>query len=170
MYSEAVAVIMTVVNLDFQDREDFLFSHKYDRQNSNWMKLNHEGLTRKKIIARYFPHYTVDNLYEHCFFKNFITVINEEFGLEKNHQFTLGHHIPLNKGGAHHVSNWFIQAKKDNQIQGDNLPDCPLMSYEEQIDYLFNHLVNHLTINGMHSERFIKYALKYSGVYNESSL
>lgn len=131
---------MSVLRLDFDERQEFIDSHKYDPSNSNHMVLWNRGSFRDKSLFRYYPHYTIDNLYEYCVVKNTIAVLNKLCRYSGKQAFTLGHHKPVTKGGEHHCSNWFIQTQLDNQKQGETILDTPKMTYEEQKTYLKNNM------------------------------
>lgn len=131
---------MSVLRLDFDERQEFIESHKYDPSNSNHMVLWNRGKFRDSTLFQYYPHYTIDNLYEYCVVKNTIATLNKLCRYSGKKAFTLGHHKPVTKGGEHHCSNWFIQTQEDNQKQGENLPETPKMTWEEQKAYLRNNM------------------------------
>lgn len=122
---------MSVLRLSFEERQEFIDSHQYDPSNSNHMILWNREITRERALFRYYPHYTIDNLYELFVVKNTITVLNKLCRYTGSQSFTLGHHKPVTKGGEHHCANWFIQTKLDNQNQGDSLLSIHKMTYEE---------------------------------------
>lgn len=144
-YNLRIAVLTAVNLLSFEDRDDFVRSHRYDKENSNTFVLNTEGLKRTAALGRYYPHYTVDNLYEYCIFRNLITLLNQYAKLFKadgvtpsKRAFTLGHWKPLVKGGAHHRSNWFIQTFEENMKAGETVPVGEKWSLKEQVDYIMS--------------------------------
>lgn len=130
------SVAMSVLRLSFDERQEFIDSHKYDPSNSNHMVLWNRDNFRERALVRYYPHYTIDNLYEWCVVKNTIATLNNLCRYTGKQTFTLGHHKPVTKGGEHHCANWFIQTKADNQKQGDSLLSTPKMTYEEQEIYI----------------------------------
>lgn len=134
------AAAMSVLRLDFDERQEFIESHKYDPSNSNHMVLWNRGKFRDSALFQYYPHYTIDNLYEYCVVKNTIATLNKLCRYSGKKAFTLGHHNPVTKGGEHHCSNWFIQTQEDNQKQGEKLPETPKMTWEEQKAYLRNNM------------------------------
>lgn len=134
------AAAMSVLRLDFDERQEFIESHKYDPSNSNHMVLWNRGKFRDSTLFQYYPHYTIDNLYEYCVVKNTIATLNKLCRYSGKKAFTLGHHKPVTKGGEHHCSNWFIQTQEDNQKQGEKLPETPKMTWEEQKAYLRNNM------------------------------
>lgn len=134
------AAAMSVLRLDFDERQEFIESHKYDPSNSNHMVLWNRGKFRDSALFQYYPHYTIDNLYEYCVVKNTIATLNKLCRYSGKKAFTLGHHKPVTKGGEHHCSNWFIQTQEDNQKQGEKLPEAPKMTWEEQEAYLINNM------------------------------
>lgn len=134
------AAAMSVLRLDFDERQEFIESHQYDPSNSNHMVLWNRGKYRDSSLFAYYPHYTIDNLYEYCVVKNTITTLNKLCRYSGKQSFTLGHHKPVTKGGEHHCSNWFIQTQLDNQKQGEKLPEAPKMAYAEQKEYIKNNM------------------------------
>lgn len=134
------AAAMSVLRLDFDERQEFIESHKYDPSNSNHMVLWNRGKFRDSTLFQYYPHYTIDNLYEYCVVKNTIATLNKLCRYSGKKAFTLGHHKTVTKGGEHHCSNWFIQTQEDNQKQGEKLPETPKMTWEEQKAYLRNNM------------------------------
>ena len=139
-----VSVLVAVNGMSFEDRDEFVRSHKYDKFNSNHFVLNTEGLKREQSLNRYYPHYTVDNLYEYCIFRNLIALLNQYGKLLKpsgdptRRAFTLGHWKPLVKGGEHHPINWIIQTQEDNQRAGEKVPDGAKWSLQEQVTYIMS--------------------------------
>ena len=154
---------MSVLRLDFDERQEFIDSHKYDPSNSNHMVLWNRGSFRDKSLFRYYPHYTIDNLYEYCVVKNTIAVLNKLCRYSGKQAFTLGHHKPVTKGGEHHCSNWFIQTQEDNQKQGEKLPETPKMTWEEQKAYLKNNMPSML--DRSYAVLAISLLLKFREVY-----
>lgn len=134
------AAAMSVLRLDFDERQEFIESHQYDPSNSNHMVLWNRGKFRDSALFQYYPHYTIDNLYEYCVVKNTIATLNKLCRYSGKKAFTLGHHKPVTKGGEHHCSNWFIQTQEDNQNQGEKLPETTKMTWEEQKAYLRNNM------------------------------
>lgn len=134
------AAAMSVLRLDFDECQEFIDSHQYDPSNSNHMVLWNRGKFRDSALFQYYPHYTIDNLYEYCVVKNTIATLNKLCRYSGKKAFTLGHHKPVTKGGEHHCSNWFIQTQEDNQKQGEKLPEAPKMTWEEQKAYLKNNM------------------------------
>ncbi|EJM9728540.1 hypothetical protein NPC53_000964 [Shigella flexneri] len=134
------AAAMSVLRLDFDERQEFIESHQYDLSNSNHMVLWNRGKYRDSSLFAYYPHYTIDNLYEYCVVKNTIVTLNKLCRYSGKQSFTLGHHKPVTKGGEHHCSNWFIQTQLDNQKQGEKLPEAPKMTYAEQKEYIKNNM------------------------------
>lgn len=96
---------MSVLRLSFEERQEFIDSHQYDPSNSNHMILWNRESTRERALFRYYPHYTIDNLYELFVVKNTITVLNKLCRYTGSQSFTLGHHKPVTKGGEHHCAN-----------------------------------------------------------------
>ncbi|HBM9818855.1 TPA: hypothetical protein L1I59_005348 [Escherichia coli] len=154
---------MSVLRLSFEERQEFIDSHQYDPSNSNHMILWNRESTRERALFRYYPYYTIDNLYECFVVKNTITVLNKLCRYTGSQSFTLGHHKPVTKGGEHHCANWFIQTKLDNQKQGDNLPSTPKMTYEEQEKYIKNNMPDVLDNN--YTDLAISLLLKFETVY-----
>ena len=154
---------MSVLRLNFEERQEFIDSHQYDPSNSNHMVLWNRDSTRERALFRYYPHYTVDNLYECFVVKNTITVLNKLCRYTGSQSFTLGHHKPVTKGGEHHCANWFIQTRLDNQRQGDSLLSTPKMSYEEQEKYIKNNMPDVLDNN--YTDLAISLLLKFETVY-----
>ncbi len=131
------AVLSVVRSLSFEDRDDFIRSHRYSFGHSKAIKLDTEGLNRDRATSAYYPHYTVDNLFEYCVFRNLITLLNKYGRLPKKRQFTLGHWLPMSRGGTHTSENWIIQTYEDNQKQSDDLPPHPTKwTLNQQIDYI----------------------------------
>ena len=157
------AAAMSVLRLDFDERQEFIESHKYDPSNSNHMVLWNRGKFRDSALFQYYPHYTIDNLYEYCVVKNTIAVLNKLCRYSGKQAFTLGHHKPVTKGGEHHCSNWFIQTQEDNQKQGEKLPETPKMTWEEQKAYLKNNMPSML--DRSYAVLAISLLLKFREVY-----
>lgn len=133
------AVLSVIYSLDFEDRDHFVNNHSYDNNGSRYISLNTSDLKRERAIGAYYPHYSVDNLFEYCVFRNLITLLNKYARLTKKRQFTLGHWKPLYRGGEHIASNWIIQTYEDNQRQGDDLPPHPdKWELETQTQYILS--------------------------------
>lgn len=126
----------TVVGMDEAARLELALTHNYDTENSNRMTIHTDGKIRERAIFLYYPHYTIDNVYEYAVIKSTITYLNKLCRFPASKGFTLGHHIPVKAGGTHHMENWFIQTYKDNQSQGNTVPETPKMTFEEQKEYL----------------------------------
>lgn len=163
------ATMLCVTRLSFEDRDAFIRSHSYDPSNSNHMVLNCEGLNREKTVARYYPHYTLDNLYEYCVFRNIIHLLNCYGRLRGKRAFTLGHYRPLNKGGEHHASNWIIQTASDNQRQADSEFENPKKwTLTEQKNYIMSKIDYHLGVDESFEAELSKYIMKLGKVYQET--
>lgn len=167
-----VSVLAILNGMDFEDRDSFVRSHRYDAKNSNHFVLNTEGLKREKAINRYYPHYTVDNYYEYCVFRNLITLLNQygrmlkPDGSPTRRAFTLGHWKPLVKGGEHHAANWVIQTQEDNNKAGEKLPEQDYKwSLKEQIDYIMSK-INFNFVDESKLQEMQKYIMMLGKVYN----
>lgn len=131
------AVLSVVRSLSFEDRDDFVRSHTYNSAFSRGITLDTDGLNRDRATSAYYPHYSVENLYEYCIFRNLITLLNQYGRLSGKRRFTLGHWKPMYRGGVHTAENWVIQTYEDNQKQGDDLPPQEVKwSLQEQVKYI----------------------------------
>lgn len=131
----------TVIYPEFEEREEWIDSHQYDPTNVNWANLDVSRLKRDNAILKYYPIYTIDNVYEYYVFRSCIVHLNKLGGLTGNDEFTLGHYIPFKKGGVHFPSNWIIQTQRDNSHAGDNVPEKKeKWAWEEQEEYILKHL------------------------------
>lgn len=139
-----VAVLTAINSMSFEDRDHFVRSHKYNPENSNHFVINTDNLKREAAMGRYYVHYTLDNLYEYCVFRNLITLLDQYARLLKTdgsptkRAFTLGHWKPLVHGGEHHASNWIIQTKMDNERSGETIHPTDKWSLEYQIHYIMS--------------------------------
>lgn len=130
------SIAMMVVEMDFETRQEFIKSHKYDKDNSNSFSLNTSNTKNNHQRQRsYYPHYTVDNLYEYCVFRNLVTILNKVFNMPPKNQFVLSHHKSMSEGGEHLKGNLFIQtrhaSKSDVNREGETK-----MTLQEQINYI----------------------------------
>ncbi|AZV02326.1 hypothetical protein Arno18_140 [Pectobacterium phage Arno18] len=160
-----VSVVDTLGALDFEARDQFVRTHIYNKANANYCKLNTDGLQRRKAIARYLPHYTIENFFEFCVFRNLITLLNQyqrslrRDGSPTERSFTLGHWIPLARGGVHHPSNWVIQVYRHNNRLGDSMPASKeKWTLDEQVKYIMKNInYNLVDANYLHPmQRYIK--------------
>ncbi|XAO54291.1 hypothetical protein [Yersinia phage vB_YenM_P778] len=157
--------LASVTQMSFEDRDNFIRTHKYSKQNSNTMTLNCHDMNREQTLTKYYPHYTIDNLYEYCLVRNLITLLNKYGNMKGKRAFTLGHYKPLNRGGAHHISNWVIQSARDNQKQGDKLPENPVKwSYTEQVNYIMSK-IDYFLVDDSVLEDLQFYILMFGKVY-----
>lgn len=168
MSSEKIArsaVLSVVRSLSFEDRDDFVRSHVYRAEGSRGITLNTEGLNRDRATSAYYPHYSVDNLFEYCVFRNLITLLNKYARLTGKRQFTLGHWKPMFKGGTHTAENWVIQTYEDNQKQGDDLPPYPeKWSLQEQVQYITSK-INYNFVDDTVLRDILKYIQMLERVY-----
>ena len=135
----------TAVYPEFEEREEWIDSHEYDPTNVNWCKLDVHNFKRDSAILKYYPMYTIDNLYEYYVFRSLIIHLNKLGGLEGKRSFTLGHYIPFKRGGVHFPSNWIIQVQRENSRAGDDMPTNPeKWTWDEQYEYIMNHLPKEL--------------------------
>lgn len=161
-----MAVLSVIYSLDFEDRDHFVRRHIYDRKGSRYISINTDGLRRDRAIGAYYPHYSLDNLYEYCVFRNLITLLNKYGRLTGKRQFTLGHWKPLYRGGEHIASNWIIQTYADNQNQGDDLPPSDSKwSLSEQVSYIISK-INYNFVDDIFLSDMQKYIQMLGKVYN----
>lgn len=121
-----------------QDRLDFIQSHFYTAIEQKFPETQPpfpRFRKRRKLIKKYTDLFNMDNVYEHDVFREMIARINDCFDY-KVPVVTLGHWIPLAKGGKHCCKNWIIQIRIDNEQQADEIPDCEKLTWQEQIDYI----------------------------------
>ncbi len=168
MKSQKVAragVLSVVRSLSFEDRDDFVRSHIYRSSGSRVIKLDTTHLTRDRAISAYYPEYSLDNLYEYCVFRNLITLLNQYGRLEKKRRFTLGHWLPLSRGGTHTPNNWIIQTYSDNQLQKDDLPaSSTKWTLSQQTEYIKNN-INFMFVDDTVLRDLQKYIDMFSRVY-----
>lgn len=133
----------------FEERAEFIEGYRqhYVRseslRNSNVYKRSkylHKHPRRKHVrLATAF--FSVDNVYEFFVFKNVTAILNKMYGTS---HFSIGHHVPLAKGGHHHRTNWFIQLGRENNELGDEMPtQRNKIGYRAQVKYIRDYIVKH---------------------------
>ena len=159
--------------MSFEERDAVVRNWEYDRSRANRTIFDTVDCKRSHAEVVYLGHYNVDNLYELCVFKNYIYLLNkayEKISLsDQVHKdgFTLGHWLPMGKGGAHLPSNWFIQKASENFNSGDKiLAEPEKFDYTGQLSYMLDVVMNYnKTIDGTYAEDVFFYKDKFKEVY-----
>lgn len=154
--SLAESIGPVVIYPEFEEREAWIDEHEYDPTNTNWCNLDVSYIKRRdEAILKYYPIYTVDNVYELYVFRSLIVNLNKLGNLTGKREFTMGHHIPFRRGGEHFPSNWTIQTKRHNNNAGDDMPtNRQKPTWDEQYAYIMDNLPEQL--NQEYAQRCLK--------------
>ena len=159
--------------MSFEERDAVVRNWDYDRSRANRTMFDTADCKRSHAEVVYLGHYNVDNLYELCVFKNYIYLLNKGWGKispsDQVHKdgVTLGHWLPMGKGGAHLPSNWFIQKASDNFRSGDKiLPESEKWDLNTQTLELIHLFLSYdKRIDTQYSEDLKFYKDKFKEVY-----
>lgn len=124
--------------VDREDRYGFIQSHFYTAHPQKIPTINAKRrikMKRRALIKIYSSCFNMDSVYEYFVFREVISRINDAFEFKKP-RATLGHWIPLSQFGNHHVNNWVIQSRIDNNEAGDEIPTTSMWTYDEQIEQI----------------------------------
>lgn len=133
--------------IDRQARMDFISIHNYTFMEQKIPTFNPKRrakLKRKTLIKIYTQCFNIDSIYEYFLFREVISRINDCFypGERRKPVATLGHWIPLSKGGHHCVDNWIIQSTIENNALSDYVPLEEKWSFNTQIKKIEQMLKN----------------------------
>jgi hypothetical protein len=133
----------------FEERAEFIETYRPNYVRSESLRQS-DVYKRRRYLHRHVRRrhvrlatslFTVDNVYEHFVFKNTVAILNKMYGTA---HFTIGHHIPLGRGGHHHRTNWFIQLGKENHQLGDEVPkQRNKMGFKSQVKHLKDYMKKH---------------------------
>lgn len=161
------SALMSVMSMTFDDRDAFVKSHQYDKANAPILDIDCKGLNREQTLNRYYPHYTLDHLFEYCVVRNLISLLNAYGQLKGKRAFTLGHYLPLGQGGTHNISNWIIQTASDNQRQGcEAFEETEKWSLTQQVNYIMSKIDYHLGVDESYLDELQSYIMAFGKVYN----